>query len=151
MSSFTYDTLEWPAFIKVIPWVQHLKLQRTFYSVALLLLLKSSSWLESWPDLTWILRSYEIRFVPKETNRTSQMSNKNTSKMQSKNLSKSVKYWSFTLLIMHYLFLFLFPLLLSLHSDFCFSHLRSLTFCLPFWHKPLWWAGFFSRAPPLAN
>ena len=117
MSSFTFDTLEWPAFIKVIPWVQHLKLQRTFYSVALLLLLKSSSWLESWPDLTWILRSYEIRFVPKETNRTSQMSNKNTSKMQSKNLSKSVKYWSFTLLIMHYLFVCFCSLCFSLSTQ----------------------------------
>ena len=98
---------------------------------------------------------YGIRFVPKETNKTSSMSNKNrnlrehktdfknkTYNLKSNNLSNSVKYWSFTLLIMHY---FVYgSLYFSLCSDFCAdsqlcglsaAHLCSLTFCLQFWYK----------------
>ena len=81
-------------------------------------------------------------------------------KLQSSNLSNSVKYWSFTLLIMHY---FVYgSLCFSLWSDFCagsqlyclsaaLSRLHSLTFCLQFWHKPLRWAGFFRWLSPLVK
>ena len=70
--------------------------------------------------------------MPKETNKTTYMSNKNrilrehktnfktkNYNLQSNNVSNSVKYWSFTLLIMHY----------SVY--FCWSLCNSVSFALP--------------------
>ena len=81
--------------------------------------------------------------------------------LQSNNLSNSLKNWYFTLLIMHYFVYGSLCFSLSAQTYFAdsqlcglsaaLSRLRSLTFCLQFWHKALGWAGFFSRASALAN